>query len=277
MTSKPFITGAAALLGVLLLWRVLSLESDVANLRMELAKSMPQSIRNDAGPGGDSEILRPADRLAASDSGDALERTREELRQAKDRIAELEGTVDELSAAWNKFAEDEERKRVKASMRAWGPEQAIGAPDTTGAGDRQTAWASLAADGGIEWLQTGYEKPVEIAQVRILENDAPGAVVKITALTAGGGEVVLWQGDEPRLAAPADQVFTATPGIFANSIRVYLDTGKVPGWNEIDAVELIGRDGSHQWARSASASSTYASQRGGFTNLETYDSFFRLR
>jgi hypothetical protein len=35
----------------------------------------------------------------------------------------------------------------------------------------------------------------------------------------------------------------------------------VPGWNEIDAVELIGRDGSHQWAKQASASSTYAEPR----------------
>ena len=276
MPSKPLITGAAALLGVLLLWRVLSVESDVSALRAELANAKAPATVPGAAASDEAASGRNGDRPAA-DSGDALERTREELQQAKDRIAALEGTVEELSAAWNKFAENEEQKRVKASMRAWGPEQAIGAPDTTGAGDRQTAWASLAADGGIEWLQTGYEKPVEIAQVRVLENDAPGAVVKITALTAAGGEIVLWQGEEPRLAPPADQVFTATPGIVANSIRVYLGTGKVAGWNEIDAVELIGRDGSRQWAKSASASSTYASPRGGFTNLETYDSFLRLR
>jgi hypothetical protein len=44
-------------------------------------------------------------------------------------------------------------------------------------------------------------------------------------------------------------------------VRVYLDTAKVPGWNEIDAVELIGRDGTRQWAVSATASSTYAQGR----------------
>jgi hypothetical protein len=76
----------------------------------------------------------------------------------------------------------------------------------------------------------------------------------------------LWQGVEPRLAAPADQYFAVPAGHIASSIRVYLDTGKVPGWNEIDAVELIGRDGSRQWARGASASSTYAAQRGSLTD-----------
>jgi len=39
------------------------------------------------------------------------------------------------------------------------------------------------------------------------------------------------------------------------TIRVVLDTNRTPGWNEIDAVELIG--GGAQWAKQATASSTY--------------------
>jgi hypothetical protein len=50
--------------------------------------------------------------------------------------------------------------------------------------------------------------------------------------------------------------------VLANSIKVYLDTARVPGWNEVDAVELIGKDGSRQWAKRASASSTYADLSG---------------
>jgi hypothetical protein len=75
------------------------------------------------------------------------------------------------------------------------------------------------------------------------ENDNPGAVVKITALSENGGETVL---QPSHAGAPADQYFAVPPGHIASSIRVYLDTGKVPGWNEIDAVELIGTDGSRQ-------------------------------
>jgi hypothetical protein len=36
-----------------------------------------------------------------------------------------------------------------------------------------------------------------------------------------------------------------------------MDTKRGKGWNEIDAVELIGQDGS-AWATDAAASSTYA-------------------
>jgi hypothetical protein len=43
------------------------------------------------------------------------------------------------------------------------------------------------------------------------------------------------------------------------SIKVYLDTSLIQGWEEIDAVELVGRDGSRQWAKDVNASSTYAS------------------
>ena len=51
--------------------------------------------------------------------------------------------------------------------------------------------------------------------------------------------------------------------VTARTVKLYLDSAGVPGWNEIDAVELVGRDGSHQWARSATASSTYAERGGG--------------
>jgi hypothetical protein len=46
---------------------------------------------------------------------------------------------------------------------------------------------------------------------------------------------------------PADPIFI-----------VEFDTTRVGGWTEIDAVELVGRDGSRQWAKSADASSTFA-------------------
>jgi hypothetical protein len=182
-----------------------------------------------------------------------------QIQSLESRLRDLERANDELAAAWNQFAAEEDEKRRKTSMRAWGPEQAIGAPDSKGAGDQRTAWASLQADGGEQWLETNYAKSVEIAQVRVLENDNPGAIVRIVAILDGGTEIPLWSGEEPKLTAPADQVFPARPGIVASKVRVILDTNKVPGWNEIDAVELIGRDGSRQWANSATASSTYAS------------------
>jgi hypothetical protein len=202
-------------------------------------------------------VDRPASAPATHPAPEDDQNTR--VQSLESRLRDLERANDELAAAWNQFAAEEDEKRRKASMRAWGPEQATGAPDSKRAGDQQTAWASLQADGGEQWLETNYVKPIEIAQVRVLENDNPGAIVRILAILDGGTEITLWSGEEPKLTAPADQVFAVRPGVVASKVRVVLDTNKVPGWNEIDAVELIGRDGSRQWATSATASSTYAS------------------
>ena len=44
----------------------------------------------------------------------------------------------------------------------------------------------------------------------------------------------------------------------ARHLKIYLDTSAVAGWNEIDAVEIVAKDGSRQWACEATASSSYA-------------------
>jgi len=58
-----------------------------------------------------------------------------------------------------------------------------------------------------------------------------------------------------------DSVFEVPPGIRSDKLRVELDTKRVAGWNEIDAVELIGSDGTRQWATESTASSYYGESR----------------
>jgi len=159
--------------------------------------------------------------------------------------------------------ETEYLRRVSAPANSvsWSPGQAAGPPDTHQAGDIRTAWAAQSPDGGAEWLKVEYEQPMDIAQVRVRETHNPGAVVAITAMTQNGAEVTLWQGEEPRAEAPVEVEFNVPGGVIASTITVHLDTKKVPGWNEIDAVELVGRDGSRQWAKGAAASSYYGESR----------------
>jgi len=141
--------------------------------------------------------------------------------------------------------------------REWGPEQATGAPNTMEAGDLSTAWASLEPDSGAEWLEVSFEKPVEIDEVRIRETFNPGAVCKIVAISNDKNEIVLWEGEGNPMQAPADMVVRPVLGIKSKEIKIYFDTKRVRGWNEIDAVELVGVDGSRQWATSATASSFF--------------------
>ena len=145
--------------------------------------------------------------------------------------------------------------------RSWGPEQVLGPPDSERDGDAATAWTPMEADAGPEWLAVGFDRAVELSQVRIRENFNAGAITKVTT-TINGAEFVLWEGKSARGKAPRDFVVPVVPGVQANSVIVHLDTKRVSGWNEIDAVELVGRDGSRQWATSANASHSYADREG---------------
>ena len=147
-------------------------------------------------------------------------------------------------------------------QRSWGPEQMVGPPNTQDAGDYATAWAPKTSRGaGEEWIHLAYDSAVELAQVNVRETYNPGAISKIAAVLPNGQETVLWEGVEPASQAPVNMSFSLPAGVQANQIKVYLDRRRVPGWNEIDAVELVGRDGSRQWATSAMASSSYAEPR----------------
>lgn len=144
--------------------------------------------------------------------------------------------------------------------RSWGPEQVVGPANTHQAGDISTAWASRRPDEGEEWLHVNYEQLVDIWEVRVRETYNPGAITKVTALLPNGQEVTIWEGTAPAAQAPIETAFTPSTRVQANSVKIYMDTRRVPGWNEIDAVELIGADGTRQWATSVMASSTYAQQ-----------------
>lgn len=68
----------------------------------------------------------------------------------------------------------------------WSPSQATGPANTPQAGDRQTAWASATADGQREWLCLEFAKAVVPKSVRVYENDAPGAIDRVTVFKADG-------------------------------------------------------------------------------------------
>ncbi|HEV2855148.1 MAG TPA: hypothetical protein VHC97_20305 [Thermoanaerobaculia bacterium] len=145
----------------------------------------------------------------------------------------------------------------------WGPERATGAPDTPEAEDAPTAWCSLEPDAGMEWLLVHFEKKVSIAEVRVRESWNPGAVARVSAVSEDGSSSLLWEGRDPTARAPDDLVVrVAGKTVAARAILIEMDTARRPGWNAIDAVELVGRDGSRQWASGTAASSTYADVGG---------------
>ena len=194
-----------------------------------------------------------------------------ELLSARAKISQLEARVRELEEELEAF-----KPRAKPTLggpqdgrRPWGPEQATGAPDTLQAGDYRTAWASLEADSGPESLVVDFPKEVEVAQVRVRETLGPGTIFMVSAILADGSEKILWHGTEPAAEAPVEMEFNPSSQVRSRRIRIQLDTTVVKGWNEIDAVELVGADGTRQWASGAWASSTYADRVSAPLNISS--------
>jgi hypothetical protein len=143
----------------------------------------------------------------------------------------------------------------------WAPARACGPPDTNTMGDIPTAWASLTPDAQNEWLELDFAVPVIARSVRVYETNAPGALSLVSAGEAFGELTEVWSGTDP--AKPnADGIFVAEIPIKSRAtishIRLDLDSPRVRGWNEIDAVGLVDEKGNVQWAIKARASSTYA-------------------
>ena len=129
------------------------------------------------------------------------------------------------------------------SPDGWNAQQACGPPNTETAGDHNTAWTTQAEDAGPQWIELTYGIPVFPDGVRIHETFNCGTVVRVEALNSSGQWMPLWAGADPTLGQPIawfEVPFTPQP-FTTRTIRVTLDTAKVPGWNEIDAVELLGR------------------------------------
>jgi hypothetical protein len=195
--------------------------------------------------------------LASSDPDDAA-RARKALGRAGDKsylpiLTEEVRRTDRTSHA-NELAGAIARLKDKP----WSAFQMTGEPDTPSTGDLGTAWAAKNAQMGLVQLELDYDEAVVPDVVRVRETLAAGAVVKIESKGVGSGWETLWEGAAAAATAPRwFEPSLATASRAARTIRVTLDTDRVEGWNEIDAVELVG-GGRRQWATGARASSSYS-------------------
>lgn len=160
--------------------------------------------------------------------------------------------------------------------RNWGPEQATGAPNAQNGNDDGKAWASLTEDDQDEWLELGYEKAVNPVAAMIFENFNPGAVYKVSVITDDGRELEVWKGEDPSKPGSGSGVSLISfkidfKDLQVSRVKIYLQSTKVRGWNEIDAVGLLDTSGNVQWATKATASSTYADK-----SLDRYDAYTSL-
>jgi hypothetical protein len=149
---------------------------------------------------------------------------------------------------------------VQRPKRGWGPEQATGEPDTNMAGDIPSAWASQSQDDQDEWLMLEYAEPITPTAVLVYETFNPGALSRVTAFKLDGEEVELWKGQDPTTSDNEMGISEIPVKVDFKTARIklYIESTKVPGWNEIDAVGVRDPNKQIHWAVAADASSTYA-------------------
>ena len=125
---------------------------------------------------------------------------------------------------------------------AWSPNQATGAPNVDKYADDGKAWTSKTPDAGIEWLDLKYPKPVHANEVRVRESCGSGAVIKIELFDEGGLAHTVWAGNDPTTELNYLMVKFPKTVYKADRVKITLATNVIPGWNEIDAVQLVGTD-----------------------------------
>ncbi|MEA2009025.1 MAG: hypothetical protein U9O54_07875 [Chloroflexota bacterium] len=128
----------------------------------------------------------------------------------------------------------------------WGADQATGAPDAPGCGDYQFSWASAASDG-IATLELTYETPVYITEIIIIQSFNPDQVIKVEVLDPDDEFQVIYQKLPEAVGRPCPyhlSLLVDNLDFKSNVIRVTVDQSVLGlGWNEIDAVQLLGVSG----------------------------------
>ncbi len=129
------------------------------------------------------------------------------------------------------------------STTSWSAKQATGAPDTSSYGDMRTAWATLREDESIQWIELDYSMPVYATGVNVRETFNPGALIRVDLKDNDGVYHSVWSGTDPNTVSNKigwSNISFAQTSFPTSTVKLYLDTDLISGWQEVDSVEMIG-------------------------------------
>jgi len=120
--------------------------------------------------------------------------------------------------------------------------QATGAPEATECVDDPNSWASSQIDG-VDWLELLYETPVYPDQINIYQNNLPDQVVKVEVIDPDLNYHTIYTGEPFIAECPYTLTIDITDIDFpVAGVKLTVDQSQLgASWDEIDAVELVGR------------------------------------
>jgi len=145
-------------------------------------------------------------------------------------------------------------------VHSWSGWQVTGAPNSPMNGDSSLAWCPATVNSAGEWLVLDYPQRVSPKEIHVYENYFPGAVARVTVFNESGEEIEAWRGADPTSSTYAGGIskIPLSVSVTTQRVKLYIDSPKARGWNEIDAVGLLDQNNNMQWASDVRESSSYA-------------------
>jgi hypothetical protein len=177
------------------------------------------------------------------DSLNALKDQADREKKVKEALEEDKILKDSLGQ-WAVNAEASSTYGNHEGKDSWTPAQMVGAPDVEKYGDDGRAWTSLEAEKGVEWVELTYGKAINASEIRIRQTYNPGAIIKIELIDEKGKSHIVWEGlDKTKYEPEKIQYFITKfekTDYKTKKIKITLANNSIPGWKEIDAVQLVG-------------------------------------
>ena len=124
----------------------------------------------------------------------------------------------------------------------WSANQVVGTPNVEHYTDDGRAWAPKTQDGGIEWLDVRFAKPVLATEVRVRESCGSGAIIRLELFDELGVAHTIWAGADPTTELNYLLIKFPKTTYTSSRVKVTMASNAVSGWNAIDAVQLVGTE-----------------------------------
>jgi hypothetical protein len=169
-----------------------------------------------------------------------------EEREAARKKAQIEWALkqDEIkndpNGQWATDAKASSTFNDAKANASYAANQATGEPNVQVYSTTPQAWSAKTPDSGIEWLELTFAKPVFATAVRVRESSGSGALIKIELFDDKGAGHTVWSGSDT--TKDLNYLIAEFPktAFKTNRVKLTLATNVVSGWNQIDAVQLVG-------------------------------------
>ena len=123
----------------------------------------------------------------------------------------------------------------------WAASQATGPSNVVGCSDNVLGWASLLPNSE-DWLEVQYPKSVVPTHVIIYENFGTSSIVKVELRDINDTFHTVFVATPARVECPRKlTIDISSIQVMIYGVRISVDQRSINDWDEIDAVQLIGR------------------------------------